>query len=577
MSVRFRALVGLAAAAAALGPGAVAARAGLWSAPATLAVDGTSRLGDVAIAQDGTALVAWGNGPVRAAVRPAGRAFRATQTLDSGAGSAPAVALDGNGGAVVAWSREDGSLRLAEASGGASFLTPVSSSVTGVRGAPAVGFLGPGRALVVWAGTDGGIHALVHRLGGADDPLPDLAPGPGNAGPVVGAAGGRAVVAWTSTQTAGSTITTVVRGSVLTPAGSFGPAEDIASATADPGAGSGSTLLATKVAVSANGAADALIIALRFLGMPGDTSVAGLVAARPAGAWLAPQQVGFADGLPAGGAYDADVAAGSAGDALYVDGAKQSASPTMAFSARRRPVGSGRYGSPSALFAGAPGQIRAAPLAAQRFLVLLRSGRTLRSRAGSPTTGFGAPLVFSSTDVFRLLGLDGAPSGLGVAAWVTTGGRVQAAVYDDSLSAPSPPPPAARDTVAPALSRLSISPRRFRARWRWRGARIRWRLSEPARMTLRIERVRGGYRRGKRCVARRPHSRHVRRCTRYVRAATLVRTARAGFTTVRFRGVPHRRRLHPGRYRLTASARDAAGNRSKPKRVRFTILRPRPR
>ena len=36
------------------------------------------------------------------------------------------------------------------------------------------------------------------------------------------------------------------------------------------------------------------------------------------------------------------------------------------------------------------------------------------------------------------------------------------------------------------------------------GTRIRWRLSEPARVRLRVDRVRPGFRRGGRCVARRP-------------------------------------------------------------------------
>ena len=130
--------------------------------------------------------------------------------------------------------------------------------------------------------------------------------------------------------------------------------------------------------------------------------------------------------------YVADVAAGSAGDALYVEGFKPNVVPTMDFSARRRAAGAAHYGDASALHPGAPGEVRAAPLAAGRYLVLVRSGTGLRSRAGSPATGFADPLVFSGTDASRLLGLAGAPSGLAVAAWVTTGGRVHAAIYDDS-------------------------------------------------------------------------------------------------------------------------------------------------
>jgi hypothetical protein len=60
--------------------------------------------------------------------------------------------------------------------------------------------------------------------------------------------------------------------------------------------------------------------------------------------------------------------------------------------------------------------VRVAPLTVGRYLVLMRSGAGLRSRAGSPATGFGDPLVFSGTDAARLLGLAGAPSSLAAAA-----------------------------------------------------------------------------------------------------------------------------------------------------------------
>jgi hypothetical protein len=208
----------------------------------------------------------------------------------------------------------------------------------------------------------------------------------------------------------------------------------------------------------------------------------------------------------------------------------------------------------------------------------MRAGTGLRSRAGSPATGFSDPLVFSGTDASRLMALAGAPSGLGAAAWVTTTGQVHAAIYDDSLGPGSLAPPAASDTVAPVLSRLSVSPRRFAARRSARaavarGTRIRWRLSEPARVTLRVDRVRSGFRRGGRCVARRLQSGRIRRCARFTRVGSLVRTGQTGRTAVRFNGFVRRRALRPGPYRLTAIARDAVGNRAKARRAAFTVVR----
>ncbi len=91
------------------------------------------------------------------------------------------------------------------------------------------------------------------------------------------------------------------------------------------------------------------------------------------------------------------------------------------------------------------------------------------------------------------------------------------------------------DTVAPVISRLRVVPRRHR---------IRFWLSEPARVTLRFRSARTVKRRG-----------------------VLKLNAGAGRNSVRFP-----RTLRPGAYRLTVLARDAAGNAAKPARTRFVLL-----
>ena len=91
---------------------------------------------------------------------------------------------------------------------------------------------------------------------------------------------------------------------------------------------------------------------------------------------------------------------------------------------------------------------------------------------------------------------------------------------------PEPPggsgPPASPDTTLPVLSRVSIAPRRFLAgrrvkpRTRRRpaiGARLRFTLSETARVTIRIDALLKGRRLKKRCVPPRRAPRG-RRCTR---------------------------------------------------------------
>ena len=116
---------------------------------------------------------------------------------------------------------------------------------------------------------------------------------------------------------------------------------------------------------------------------------------------------------------------------------------------------------------------------------------------------------------------------------------------------------AGQDRTAPVLGPVTLTRKRFAvaraatavtaAR---RGTKIGYRLSEPARVTLRIQRI----------GTRRP-------------TGTLRRTGRAGANRVAFSGRIGRRALRPGRYRLTVHATDAAGNRSTARAARFRIVR----
>ena len=126
------------------------------------------------------------------------------------------------------------------------------------------------------------------------------------------------------------------------------------------------------------------------------------------------------------------------------------------------------------------------------------------------------------------------------------------------------------DTLAPALLRLAISPRPVRT---GRKATIRFTLSEAARVTLTFERVLPGRRARGACRAPSRRLRRAKRCTRYQQRGTLTHTSKAGTARVVFSGRFGRRALATGRYRLVAQATDAAGNRSVPRRVRFTVRR----
>lgn len=89
--------------------------------------------------------------------------------------------------------------------------------------------------------------------------------------------------------------------------------------------------------------------------------------------------------------------------------------------------------------------------------------------------------------------------------------------------------------------------------------------------TVTVERARPGRRSGRRCVA--PRARLKQRCTRYTAVHALTRRSRSGANRIAYSGRVGARRLAPGQYRATLMARDAAGNRSRPAQVRFTVVR----
>jgi hypothetical protein len=120
----------------------------------------------------------------------------------------------------------------------------------------------------------------------------------------------------------------------------------------------------------------------------------------------------------------------------------------------------------------------------------------------------------------------------------------------------------AADITAPLVSGFRASPATFaigRARTAVaartaRGTRLRYTLSEPARVTVAIKRAvrRGG---------------HIR----YRMIGALKRTGKSGANSIRFTGRIGKRALRPGRYRAVIRAADPAGNRSAPKTIRMRI------
>ena len=150
-----------------------------------------------------------------------------------------------------------------------------------------------------------------------------------------------------------------------------------------------------------------------------------------------------------------------------------------------------------------------------------------------------------------------------------------------------PPPPAGDsgggtppvDTQAPLIGGFRATPSLFAlaraatpvAAQVAHGTRFRYTLSEPARVTLTLQRARPGRRSGGRCVAPSPRLRNARRCTRYSTVGALRRSGAKGVNAIRFSGRIGKRALRPGRYRALISATDVAGNRSQLRSAGFRI------
>jgi hypothetical protein len=183
--------------------------------------------------------------------------------------------------------------------------------------------------------------------------------------------------------------------------------------------------------------------------------------------------------------------------------------------------------------------------------------------------------------------LDRGSNGL-IAAGLVTDFEAQARIQGPSVDMGADE---SLDASAPGVSRASLTNTSFAvgkgrtavsARKRKkpkRGTTIRYTLSEAASVTLRIDRRLKGRRvkKGKKRVCIKPtrKNRKKRRCTRLKRAGTLTRKSKAGKNSVKFTGRIGRRALKRGSYQLTMVATDAAGNKSKPKRLRFKVVRAR--
>ena len=142
---------------------------------------------------------------------------------------------------------------------------------------------------------------------------------------------------------------------------------------------------------------------------------------------------------------------------------------------------------------------------------------------------------------------------------------------------------AGRDGAAPSLGRPAFGPRIFVvgpnntpvAAKAKRGSKLSFTVNERSKASIRIEKPKKGRRSKGKCRKPTRKNRKGKKCKRWVKAAaTLTRNnVGPGKVSIKFTGRIRRKALKRGRYRASITATDATGNRSKPRRASFRIVR----
>jgi hypothetical protein len=136
------------------------------------------------------------------------------------------------------------------------------------------------------------------------------------------------------------------------------------------------------------------------------------------------------------------------------------------------------------------------------------------------------------------------------------------------------------DRTAPLLSNFKLSPKSFVAANTGPsvvaaaavGTKVSYSLSEPAKTKFTVQRRKRGVKKHGHCVAGKPR-RGRKSCTRWVAVKGGFKIpSGAGAHSFRFMGRLKGKALKRGRYRLTAVATDAHGNKAKPKRRAFRVI-----
>jgi hypothetical protein len=566
----------------------------------------------VAVDGQGTTLVTWVQGAgARFSIRPPGGSFSAAadvpRPVGEGVNSAVEVAFDPQGNALAAWvgSQSMGGgfnifLRASVRPAGGSFADPPEALDSGFDNRDAIGTpayilntvsvtsAGAGDLIASWArscclvGSETStIRTAVRPSGGPFNPTETVASGVAGTdvgGPqVAGSAQGAATVVWSKMLTA---TTGNVSSCTRPPGGSF------AGCAIENVSGDGTPTQFAHVGVDAQGNAVAAWIRKLPVGT-GFYAVQTSGRAAGAGPWtplgtFAETGVDFTQPALAVSPQGAALVAWRRG-MEWIEGASRVAGaafgPSQPLSASvGNPVFPDVAMDPAGNGAAAWERIPPADTVVE--VAGFDGAGPVLSGLSIPASGdTGKPLAFAAaaSDVWSpvqsidwTFGDGGPVSGAQVShTYGGVGGNLTVSVTaSDSLgnATTATRPIRIRDAIRPVLSRLRMTHRRFAvgrartplvARRVPRGSAFRFRLSERAKVTIRLERRVG---------------------RRYRKVKILTRRGlRGGANTLRFSGRIKRKALPPGRYHAKLRAVDRAGNRSRPRITTFVISAPRTR
>jgi hypothetical protein len=551
------------------------ASTGAWSAPVTLAAIGEP-IGhpQVAVDSHGNAVAAWeaqpvnpGSGFIQASFRPAGGTWSTPVDISSGnVASSPHIVMDPEGNAIVTWSGYDSIQSAVRLASDGTWQQPVEvaaigSEAGGSLSGPALAVDGLGDVVTAWSSTIGSgsnhiVQAATLPAGGAWQTPVDLSEAGLDAGSpdVAVDPTGNAVVTWSAATSPIFGSKSAVVQATFRPAGdSWQVPVDIA----EGGHEADTPPFEPKVVLDPQGNA----IAVWDLDADGQVIQS---AVRPAdsGDWQAPVNLSASDVR----ANDTQIAVDAQGNAVSVwqlENGSESIIQAAGYDAG--PLIDGLE-VPKTGTVGQPVSFSSSPLAVWSAL-----GSTSWSFGdGTGASGASATHVYTAPGDYKvtLSSVDA----LGNASSASATIAISPAL---ATSSATKTPPALTD-VSMTNKRFRVGKRAtaVSARKTSLGTSFHFTLSAIAKLQITISRSTPGLREGRLCRA--PSAKlaraHAKRCTRALTVGVLTRPSEAkGADSISFSGRIGHRALNPGTYTAVLSATNAAG-RSKPVTLRFTII-----